>query len=630
MTKRRLRRYLRLTKAVHEFQTPLRHLSDEQLRSERLSLSFQAKSVGISGGLLPRSFALVREAARRSLNIEHYDVQLIGGCVIADGYIAEMATGEGKTLTATLPLFLYSLFERGTHIVTANDYLAERDANWVQPIFELLGMKVRFIVQSSDERERGLAYQADVTYGTLREFAFDFLRAQLKHTNKGAQASTQTVQQGGAAQSVQRTPLDTPFFLLVDEADSLLVDEAGTPLIISLPSEQNPIYSEECFSWANAVASDLNQSVDYELEVKARTVHFSQTGSHRLRELLRTGKLRDFTFQQAEEAVRRALIVREFFRRDEHYLIVDNEIQLIDEFTGRITVGRKLREGVHQAIEEFEGQPLTKVQEPAARMTVNNFTSRYVHLAGMTGTGQEVATDLKKHYDCRVVPIPTFRPCLREELPILIFLSLQEKHRAIEEEVRTMITAGRPVLIGTRTIQHSQALSDALKKSGIEHALLNGVQDEDEADIISKSGQYGRVTVATNMAGRGTDIHLPDEVREVGGLHVIGTEFHESARIDRQLAGRVARQGDPGSFRQMASFDDSVLVEAWGESVAEKLKNDARDGFRMNYAAYLFRQAQRDLERRQSRQLLLMLESEKRRCTQSIEMGRDPWLANLD
>jgi preprotein translocase subunit SecA len=629
ITKRRLGRYRRLIKTVHKIQAGFLSWSDEELRAERLSLSLQARSGVQREKFLPRSFALIRESARRTVSMEHYDAQLLGGCALAEGYIAEMATGEGKTFTATLPLFLYSLFGRGAHLVTANDYLAERDAEWVRPIFELLGVQVGSILQQSSDAERALAYQADITYGTLREFTFYFLREQLSRSQIDHSRSSNDDRARNRISPERRFPSDPPFFLLVDEADSLLIDEARTPLIISLPSEHDPTFGEGCFFWANHIASKLALSSDYELDPKARSVRLNQAGKQSVREKLSLTQLRNLTLQEAEEAVCRALVAQKYFCRDEHYVIDDDEVQLIDSFTGRIAVGRKLRQGVHQAIEVREGLPLTKTQEPAARMTVNDYTSRYHHLAGMTGTASEVSTAMKKYYDCRVLPIPTIRPCRRDILSVQIFETTQEKYCAIAAEILVLIEEGRSVLIGTRTIQHSLSLSEHLNNSGIEHLLLNGVQDVNEADIISQTGQPSRVTVATNMAGRGTDIHLSDQVREAGGLHVIGTEFHESARIDRQLAGRAARQGDPGSFRQMASFEDSILIDAWGEEVATKLTQDARKGFRVSYAASLFRQAQQDLERRQRHQLLLMLESERRRSVQNIEMGRDPWLDSV-
>jgi preprotein translocase subunit SecA len=561
--------------------------------------------------------------------MEHFDVQLLGGCAMAEGHIAEMATGEGKTITATLPLFLFSLYERGAHLVTANDYLAERDANWVRPMFDLLGMSVGSIVQNSSESERARAYQCDLTYGTLREFAFDFLRDRLRSSQDHHSPALTEPEEIFSTPSSKRSRIDKPFFLLVDEADSLLIDEARTPLIISLPCDYIPALSDECFLWAADAVRSFRETRDYELDSATRTVHLTSAGRERLRTQLLPDRLVDLTLQDAEEAICRAIAARINFRRDEDYLIADDQIRLIDEFTGRITFGRQLRHGMHQALEALEGITLTKAQEPAARITVRDFAARYPHIAGMTGTASEVSRELKTHFDCRVVPIPTNRPCCREILPVQIFESSREKHFAIAEEVRSLTGKGRPVLIGTRTIQHSHSLSEFLNESGIEHSLLNGVQDRDEADIISQAGQRDSVTVATNMAGRGTDILLSDEVRAAGGLHVIGTEFHESARIDRQLAGRAARQGDPGSFRQMACFEDSLLVEAWGREVASELRQSARNGFRLRYAVSLFRQAQRDLERRHRRERALLFESERQRQTRNLEMGRDPWLDDV-
>lgn len=629
ISKHRLRRYQRLVETIHEIQAAFRNYSRDQLRAQRLSLALQIRSGQSLEKIIPRSFALVREAARRAVAMEHFDVQLLGGCAMCEGHVAEMATGEGKTFAATLPLFVFALSGRGAHLVTANDYLAERDARWVQPIFELLGMSVGFIVQTSSEPERAAAYQSDLTYGTLREFAFDFLRNRLRRSQEQFSPTGTEAENLFSTHTAEQNRIERPYFLLVDEADSLLVDEARVPLIISLPCDHHPSLRKDCFLWAADTARSFQQHHDYELVPVSQTVRLTSSGRQKVREKLQPHLLVELTLQDAEDAVCRALAVRVNLHRDEDYLVADRQIRLIDEFTGRITYGRQLRHGMHQALEALEGVPVSKPQEPAARITVKDYVARYPRIAGMTGTAREVAGELNRHFNCRVDPIPPNRPCCRQILPVRIFQSSQDKYLALAEEVRAMTRQGRPVLIGTRTIQHSRSLSSFLDESGIGHALLNGVQDRAEADIISQAGQPARVTVATNMAGRGTDILISKEVRAAGGLHVIGTEFHESARIDRQLAGRAARQGDPGSFRQLACFEDSLLIEAWGREIAAQLRQEARTGVGTGYQISLFRKAQRDLEKRQRRDRALLYESERRRRMRNIEMGRDPWLDDL-
>lgn len=621
-SQRCLKRYAQIIRKISKQQDIYRQFNQSQLIAEKLSLSLKARSGTASGEVMLKTFALVREATRRVYGIEHYDVQLVGGCAITEGHIAEMATGEGKTLTATLPLAVHSLNQRGAHLATANDYLAARDAEWVQPIFEILGLTVGVVTQSSSTPERLRAYQADITYGTLQEFAFDFLRGRLKQSQQNPTNSQ-------ASQDSSLLRIESPFFLLVDEADSLLIDEARTPLIISLPQE-HPLYTEECFRWAAEMVELFEENLDYQQDPQRRILQLTTSGRSRLRHLLSAETLKTLTLFEAEEAILRAINAKLRFTRNEHYIVADGEVRLIDQHTGRITTGRKLRQGMHQAIEAREQLKVTKPQVTAGRITVKEFSNRYHYLSGMTGTASEVSAELKSHYSCQVISVDTHRPCLREVMPLRIFATTEEKYAFITDETKELIQRKRPVLIGTRTIQHSLSLSQHLQDSGIEHTILNGVQDQDEAEIIRSAGQDSRVTVATNMAGRGTDIELSQSVSESGGLHVIGTEFHESSRIDRQLAGRSARQGDPGSFRQLASFEDSLFAEAWGEKVAEQLFASAQKGFDLSYAVRLFRRAQIDLERRHQNERRLLFASEEQRIKLNLDLALDPWLNTLD
>lgn len=621
-TQSRLKRYAQIVRKILRQQNEYRHLDQNQLVAERLSLSLKARSGSRPAELILKTFSLVREATRRVYGIEHYDVQLLGGCAISEGQIAEMATGEGKTLTATLPLAVYSLYQRGAHLATANDYLASRDSEWVRPIYEVLGLTVGVVTQDSSYPERSRAYQSDITYGTLQEFAFDFLRGRLKQLSED-QANFNSYSDPDLSR------IERPFYLLVDEADSLLIDEARTPLIISLPQE-HPLYTQECFRWAEGLVGQFEENEDYQYDPQRRMLQLTPSGRKRLRNLLPADILKVLTLFDAEEAILRAIQAKTRFNPFEHYIVIDGEVRLIDQHTGRITTGRKLRQGLHQAIEAREQLELTKPQVTAGRITVKEFANRYLHLSGMTGTANEVSRELKSHYSCPVFPVSTNRPCRREVLPIQIFATTGEKYRFISNKILELIGQHRPVLIGTRTVQHSLSLSQHLQELGIEHTVLNGVQDLDEAEIICSAGQKANVTVATNMAGRGTDIELSESVGEAGGLHVIGTEFHESSRIDRQLAGRAARQGDPGSFQQLACFEDSLLAEAWGNDVAEQLLESVNQGFEHGYALRLFQRAQADLELRHQKERQLLFASEAQRIDLNRDLALDPWLNTLD
>lgn len=627
---RLFRRAARWLPAIYRAQEEFSALPDERLTAASRSLALQVRSGEPLPSLVPRAFGLVREAARRTFGMEHFDVQLLGGAALVEGWVAEMMTGEGKTLTATLPMYLRAAFGHGAHLVTANDYLAGRDAAWVRPLFALLGLSVGVIVQESSPAERQAAYACDITYGTLKEFAFDFLRDRLARSEETGPLGDGPV--GGLFSGADKTSagrFDRPWFLLVDEADSQLIDEARTPLIISAPVENHPALSAECFQWAANVHPQFERGRDFNSVPNSKDIRLTDAGRDLVRMLLPHGRLAEVTPRDAEQAVCRAIRAERSFHRDEHYIVAEEEILLVDQLTGRTTPGRQLRDGLHQALQAREGVPVTPPLEPAARITVSQFVSRYRHVAGMTGTARESTDEFRRIYHLPIAPIPTNRPCRRMVFDTRIFATLAEKHAFLVEEVEEMTSRGRPVLIGTRTIRHSRELSDHLNACGVEHALLNGVQDADEAEIVARAGQSACVTVATNMAGRGTDIPLAEDVIASGGLHVVGTEFHESPRIDRQLAGRSARQGDPGSFRQLASFEDSLPVEAWGEGTASELRAAAAGEFSVPYAVSIFRKAQRDVVRRHRRERSLLIESERRRRERNTAMGRDPWLDDL-
>jgi preprotein translocase subunit SecA len=607
--------------------------SEEDLRRQSRALRFRVKSGEPSWKLLPEAYSLVREAARRTIGLEHYDVQMLGGIVLFRGGIAEMETGEGKTLTATLPLYLRALSGKGCHLATVNDYLARRDAEWMGPIYRLLGLTVGVIETQMPQAERRKSYACDITYGTAKEFGFDFLRDRLLLRENGqlAGGNGSSMAGGGANLRGEQPVQREAFFALVDEADSVLIDEARTPLIISsLPGEAERI-TACCYMWSASVADQFQEGEDYQYDHEKRTVELTIGGRQRVRwlskpELMNSVGLIDI-YEYAERAIK---VAREFFL-DQHYVVRDGEIVIVDESTGRLAEGRKWRAGIHQAIEAKEGVKVTVPTSQAARVTIQDFFLRYRHLAGMTGTARSSAREFRKVYRLSVVAIPTNRPNIRFKEPDRIFASGDQKWAAVVEEVERLHRLGRPVLIGTRSIDRSEALSRRLADAGIPHQVLNAHRIAEEAQIVARAGEPGRVTVATNMAGRGTDIKLGDGVAELGGLHVIVTELHDSARIDRQLMGRCGRQGDPGTQRQYLALDDDILVAGFGPQKAARLRasGSSGNGGLMRWRR-VFRAAQNRVESRNFRGRRVLLHYEKQRRKMQLEMGQDPYLDSPD
>ncbi len=608
-------------------------LDEYHLRKRSLALRFRAKSGEPLAALLPEAFALVREAARRALRMEHYEVQLLGGIAMFHGAIAEMETGEGKTLTASLPVYLMALPGKGSHVATVNDYLARRDAELLKPVYELLGMSVGVIQSQMPQPQRRKAYACDITYGTAKEFGFDFLRDRLllRETGQplvrspGSRMTPEPI--GGGDKPVQRGA----FFALVDEADSVLIDEARTPLIISsLPGEKERI-AAVCYRWASEMVARFEEDEHYEYDHDKRMAELTIEGRQLARSLPKPEEMDSVGFLDVYDYLEQALKVNQEFIRDRHYVVRDGEVVIVDESTGRLAEGRKWRSGIHQAIEAREELEVTVDTGQAARVTVQDFFLRYKHLAGMTGTASSSARELKSIYKLRVIPIPTNRPVQRQRLPNRIFGTAEAKWRAIVEEVREVHATGRPVLIGTRSIDRSQLLSRLLQEAGIEHQVLNAHHVEAEAEIVAHAGERGKVTVSTNMAGRGTDIKLGPGVRELGGLCVICTELHDSARIDRQLAGRCGRQGDPGTVRQYLALDDDILLTGLGP---KKAKRRIEQGKQLNGEASrlqrLFQTAQDRVERRNFRGRKQLLYHEKQRKKMQAEMGQDPYLDTPD
>ena len=485
--------------------------------------------------LLPPVFALVREASRRVMGMRHYDVQLAGGIALHRGKIAEMKTGEGKTLVATLPVSLNALTGRGVHVVTVNDYLARRDAQWMGKLYAFLGLSVGIIVHDMDDEARKAAYQADITYGTNNEFGFDYLRDNMKFY------ASQLVQRGHS-------------YAIVDEVDSILIDEARTPLIISGASDENV----ELYRVMDAVVRQLGPEC-YNLDEKARTATLTEEGVARCEQLLRIDNLFDPANITAQHHILQSLKAHHIFKRDVDYIVQNDQVTIVDEFTGRLMEGRRYSDGLHQALEAKEGVSVAAENQTLASITFQNYFRLYDKLAGMTGTADTEAVEFHQIYNLDVISIPPNRPMIRKDYPDLIFRSRQEKFDAIVQSIRELHEKGQPVLVGTISIETSEMLSQRLRRIGVPHNVLNAKQHEKEAEIVAQAGQAGKVTIATNMAGRGTDIMLGEGVRELGGLHILGTERHESRRIDNQLRGRSGRQGDPGSSRFYLSLEDTLM-----------------------------------------------------------------------
>ena len=629
LNQRRLSRWKALVPKVALYEEELQALDTFELRKRSLSLRYRLKCHEPVDRLLPEAFALVREAARRTINMRHFDVQILGGIAMHYRTIVEMQTGEGKTLAATLPLYLAALEGKGAHLSTVNDYLARRDAEWMGPIYQCLGISVGVVETQISRPQRRKAYDCDITYGTAKEFGFDFLRDRLLLRRIG---EGQTDFLGGmlgmtADSSSERPVQRTPFFVLVDEADSILIDDARTPLIIgALPNEAQRV-AVEAYKWAASVAGEFEEDEHYEYDHDDKKVELTPEGRRLVRMLPKPDAMHAVGMFSIYEYIERAVKVdREFFR-DRQYVVRDGEVVIVDEFTGRMAEGRKWRSGLHQAVEAAEDEVEVSAESgQAARVTVQDYFQLYPRLAGMTGTAISSAAELRKIYKVRVLQIPTNRPAIRQRLPERVFGTEEEKWDAIADEVCEVHATGRPVLIGTRSIDKSEHLAELLKQRDIQLDVLNANHVAEEAEIVACAGQRDRVTVSTNMAGRGTDIKLEDGIAELGGLHVIVTEMHDSARIDRQLAGRCGRQGDPGTYRIYLSLQDELL-EGSGPEKAEYYKELGKESpGRYDHLAKLFRKAQQTTERKHFRDRKILLYHEKERKKTQVQMGQDPYL----
>ncbi len=605
-------------------------LSDRELRKRSLSLRYRARSGEPLGRLLPEGYALVREAGRRTIEMRHFDVQLLGGIAMFNHSIVEMRTGEGKTLSATLPMYLNALVGKGSHLATVNDYLARRDADWMAPIYKALGMSIGVVETQMSQPQRRQAYACDITYGTAKEFGFDFLRDRLLlrriREGEGDLLGGMLGQsnRGGNEKPVQREA----HFALVDEADSILIDEARTPLIISaLPSEEQKL-AVECYRWSASVATEFVEDEDYEYEHEKRKAELTREGRQKVRTMKKPEAMDAVGMVNIYQYIEQSVMVDREYHLDRQYVVREGEVVIVDEFTGRLAEGRKWRSGIHQAVEAAAGVEVTVETGQAAQVTVQDFFLRYDRLAGMTGTAESSSRELHKIYKSHVVTVPTNRPVIRQRWPDAVFGSADARWHAIVEEVCKVHAEDRPILIGTRSIDKSELLSKMLETRGIEHQVLNAHRIEEEADIVARAGEPGKVTVSTNMAGRGTDIKLGEGVNDMGGLHVICTEMHDSARIDLQLIGRCGRQGDPGTFRQYLSLDDDLLEGGLGPKKSKKLKalgENSDESFDSH--SKLFRKAQKKVERRHFRDRKSLMYFAKERKKMQRQMGQDP---NLD
>jgi preprotein translocase subunit SecA len=596
---------------VLRHQQPLMTATDASLRAASLNLRGLAQSGKCLKQLMPEAFALVREAARRVFGYCHHDVQLLGGMHMALRRVIEMETGQGKTLTAILPLYLFALQGKGAHLATSNDYLARRDAETMEPVFSLLGIRCGYVVDQMPDDERRTAYACDITYGTGTEFGFDFLRDRIKRRNarRGGGPRERCVQRG-------------LHFILADEADALLVDDANTPMVMGTAGEKEPT-REELYRWLVSIAPLAREGRDFIVKSGNRPLEITSQGRLWIRNRLRQAGI-DLVISPFElyDGLQKSLTVLRNFHRDKQYIIRDQEVVLVNEQTGRLGEGRQLQNGLHQMIQANEGLPLTAPNSHAARVTVQSFFLSYDHLAGMSGTVLCSAREFRKVYKRSVVRVPTAVPSRRESWPTRVCITEAARWQSVCDEVEQLLRLQRSVLIGTRSVEKSEALSQQLQQRGIRHTVLNARLHAEEAEIIARAGEPGAVTVATGMAGRGTDIKLSECVRRAGGLHVVLTELHDSSRADQQLFGRCGRQGDPGSYRQFLSADDEVLQAAYGHEVANRL----RERLTARNIESAMRGAQRALETRQELARAAQLHAEERKLKSLRELGLDPIL----
>ena len=601
-------RELRFVARVNRLEQHFASIDAEGIRLAARDLRGRLRGALDDDAAIAESFALIRHVADRELGMRHFDVQLRGGFALLHGRVAEMETGEGKTLTAILTAATAALAGIPVHVVTVNDYLAQRDATQMRVVYEALGLSVGTIVHGLAPEQRRAAYACDITYASNKELAFDYLRDRLALAGGPKNLALKLRRLVGDGDGSHGVVMRGLHFAIVDEADSVLVDEARTPLIISRQTD-----SDDERRWAEAalqLTDELEPEVHYKLLREERRIELTRQGRERLDEIGEAWGGIWHSRIRREESARQALTAVHLFQSGDHYLVRDGKVQIIDEYTGRIMADRSWSEGLHQLVEAKEGCEVTSRKIPVARMTYQRFFRRYRRLAGMTGTAREVGGELWKVYHLPVVHIPTNRPAQRRRLGTRLYATADAKWSAVAERAAALSAQGRPVLIGTRSVDASETLSARLHEVGLEHVVLSAAQDEDEAQIIAQAGQYGRVTVATNMAGRGVDIQLPEAVLVLGGLHVMLTERHDARRIDRQLEGRCARQGDPGSTEAVLSLEDPLL-----ELVKSSLwlrAGHLGGGLGDLAGRRVFRKAQRRAERAHARARYALLKQDRK------------------
>lgn len=627
--KRRLARAAVYIPAIRRCEARYLTLNDEDLRKESMRLRGRARGGYNLDHLIPEAFGLVAVAIRRITTFQPFDVQLAAGIVMHFGGLVELATGEGKTLSAVGPAYLNALVGKGVHVTTVNDYLAKRDAEDMGPVYRLLGLSIGCIQQKLSDADRAEMYKKDVTYGTGSEFGFDFLRDRMKL--RGGQASTVPFYAPWVADGVRRTDARVQrdlHYAIVDEADSIFVDEARTPLIIANPTRLATPEEQVVYLWADKVVQDMKRDEHFHLDLKKDKVELTDAGRYLVRYSNPPVGEHSHAMDKLHEAVEKALHAYHRFQLDQHYMVSeDKKIVIIDEGTGRPMPDRHWRDGLHQAVEAKEKAPINIQSDHAAQITYQNFYKLYKKTAGMSGTLLPNFREMRRVYKRWVTKIPTNRPVKRVMYPDQVFPNEDAKYDAVVAQVQEMVKKGRPVLIGTRTLEKSEKLSRLLTAVGITHRVLNARQDKHEAEVVAEAGQLGRVTVATNMAGRGTDIKLGPGVAENGGLHVIGTERHEAERIDRQLVGRAGRQGDPGSGQFFLCLEDKLL-EGLGVARQRSLQQLARSGATRPWVMFrpLFRKAQKKLERKYYRQRLDLMNYDKHRQELLQDLGADPYV----
>lgn len=563
---------------INPLEYGLKKLSDSSLANKTNEFKARLAKGETLDDILPEAFAVIREASRRVLGMRHFDTQLIGGIILHRGNIAEMCTGEGKTLVATAPVYLNALEGKGVHVITVNDYLAKRDSEWMGQVYKFLGLSVGLIIHDLDFNQRKIAYNSDITYGTNNEFGFDYLRDNMVTS---------------LDQMVQR-PLH---YCLIDEVDSILIDEARTPLIISGPGQKS---TDDYYTVAKLVPQ-LKKEEDYTIDEKQKTVAPTEAGVAKMEKLLHVENLYDAENLELNHLFVQALRAQTMMTRDKDYVVKDGEVVIVDEFTGRLMYGRRYSDGLHQAIEAKEGLEVQRESQTLATITFQNYFRMYDKLAGMTGTAKTEEQEFIKIYGLPVLQVPTNKPIQRKDLPDVIFKNKRGKYKAVVREVERRHATGQPILIGTTSIEQSEELSHMLDQANIPHSVLNAKYHEREAAIVALAGQKGAVTIATNMAGRGTDISLGEGVAELGGLAIIGTERHESRRIDNQLRGRAGRQGDPGSSQFFLSLEDDLLRIFGGDNIKsfmEKMGLEEDEPINSRMVSNAIQKAQKRVEAR--------------------------------